>query len=119
MSSEIDRRDFVRQGSALGVATMLGATYAGGAEAPPTPAAKLPTIKLGTLEVSRLILGSNPFWGYAHLPGKVGEEMKAYYTDERIMAVLDEAAALGITAMASPPDQRWVQLFAKYREGGG
>ncbi|MCY3018437.1 MAG: hypothetical protein NTW87_05325, partial [Planctomycetota bacterium] len=24
-----------------------------------------------------------------------------------------------ITAMASPPDQRWVQLFAKYREGGG
>ncbi|MGD0093062.1 MAG: hypothetical protein ABSE73_24380 [Planctomycetota bacterium] len=85
----------------------------------PAVAAEMPTIKLGSLKVSRLILGSNPFWGYAHLPGKVAEEMKAYYTDERIMAVLDEAAAHGITAVASPPEQRWLQLFAKYRGTGG
>lgn len=98
---------------------MLESTLAGCAVETPAVAARMPTIKLGTLEVSRLILGSNPFWGYAHQPGIEAEEMKAYYTDERIVAVLDEAASLGITALASPPEQRWLQLFAKYRDGGG
>ena len=98
---------------------MLGSTRGCSEKEPPAVAARMPTIMLGSLEVSRLILGSNPFWGYAHQPGKLAEEMKAYYTDDRIMAVLDEAAALGITAVVSPPEQRWLQLFAKYCDGGG
>jgi len=119
MTSEMGRRDFVRQGSALGVAAMLESTLACRVGETPAVAAKMPTIKLGALEVSRLILGSNQFWGYAHQPGTAAADMKAYYTDERIMATLDEAASHGITALASPPEQRWLPLFAKYREGGG
>ena len=43
---------------------------------------KLPTIQLGTLRVSRLILGSNPFFGFAHRGGRrLAERMKAYYTN--------------------------------------
>ena len=98
---------------------MLESTQGCSEKEPPAVASKMPAIKLGTLAVSRLVLGSNPFWGYAHQPGTLAEEMKAYYTDERIMAVLDEAASLGITTVVSPPDQRWLQLFAKYRDGGG
>jgi len=89
---------------------------AGAAEKKPRA---LPTIRLGSLEVSCLIFGSNPFYGFAHQPGNLGEEMKAYYTDERIMAVLDEAASHGITAIASPPYARWTRLFAQYRKRGG
>jgi hypothetical protein len=69
--------------------------------------------------VSRLVFGSNPFYGFAHKMGKLGEEMKAYYTDERITAALDEAASHGITAVASPVYERWVKLLAQYRERGG
>ncbi len=63
----------------------------------------MPTIRLGHVEVSRLILGSNPFFGYAHQDGDLGRQMQEYYTDQRIMEVLDEAAALGVTAVAAPP----------------
>jgi hypothetical protein len=39
---------------------------------------KLPTIRLGKLEVSRLIFGSNPFFGFnCRNPQASGEEMRA------------------------------------------
>jgi hypothetical protein len=93
---------------------------AGGAEGGKQAGAKLPAIRLGKLKVSRLILGSNPFFGFAHRGGKkLADAMRAYYTDERIMAVLDEAAALGVTAVAAPPYGRWIKLFGQYLEKGG
>jgi len=99
-------------------ALSAAAKAAGGGE-PDRPAETMPTVRLGSVTVSRLLLGSNPFWGYAHQPGNVGKAMKAYFTDERIMAVLEEAARCGITAVVSPPMGRWIDLFAKYRAGGG
>ena len=53
-------------------------------------------MRLGTLEVSRLILGSNPFWGYSHKSARLDEEMRRHHTDERIMQILDEAADCGL-----------------------
>jgi len=79
----------------------------------------MPTIKLGDLEVSRLILGSNPFFGFAHKPGDVGKRMKDFYTEERIMAVMDQAADLGITAVWTPCYDHWIRLWDRYRERGG
>jgi hypothetical protein len=114
----MNRRDFLKAGLA-GAA----AAAALGASVPPSAtgdAAKpLPTIKLGTLEVSRFILGSNPFWGYSHKSPQLDEEMKAFYTDEAIVRVCDEAARCGLTTIVSPPEQRWVDLWAKYRAAGG
>ena len=117
----MNRRDFLKQTGLAGAAAALGiAGRAGGAEkAAPAALPGMPTIKLGSLEVSRLILGSNPFWGFAHKPGNLGEEMKQWYTNERITTCLNDAAEAGITALASPPDPRWCEVFAKYREGGG
>jgi len=114
------RREFLRTGAVLAAA--------GAAPLPPSrPATKgrtaeppgLPTVRLGTLEVSRLILGSNPFWGYSHKSAALDEEMKRHHTDERIIQILDEAASCGLTAVASPPDERWRKLWRRYAEGGG
>jgi len=70
--------------------------------------------------VSRLILGSNPFFGFAHgNPQATADEMKAWYTDERIMAVLDAAADHGITAVWTPCYDRWIRLWNSYRRAGG
>jgi len=102
--------------AAAAVAAGVVAGQVGGAE---PAAAELPKIKLGPLKVSRLILGSNPFFGFAHQPGNVGDRMNAYYTDDRIMAVLDEAAAQGITAVAAPPFKRWIDLYKRYLDRGG
>jgi len=118
VSPGMNRRGFLRTGLAgvAAVAALGAAGRAGGAEEAAKP---LPTIKLGTLEVSRFLLGSNPFWGYSHKSNALNEEMKAYHTDERIIQICDEAARCGLTTIVSPPDQRWVDLWAKYRAGGG
>lgn len=110
----------MRTGAALAIGGLSGASKpapALAARRSQTPA--LPTIRLGTLEVSRLILGSNPFWGYSHKSAQLDEEMRRHHTDERIMQILDEAADCGLTALASPPDARWVNLWARYLERGG
>jgi hypothetical protein len=45
--------------------------------------------------------------------------MVAYYTPERIMGVLDEAAALGVTSVVAPPSPAWIGIYSKYIERGG
>jgi hypothetical protein len=83
------RRDFLKSGVAGAACAVTGgipglrpATFPGTRQAgAPT---SLPTIRLGTLEVSRFILGSNPFWGYSHKSAELDEEMRRFHTDERI-----------------------------------
>lgn len=114
-----NRRTFLKElvwlGSAVAVARaaddLAAVTLAPG---------QLPQIKLGHLEVSRLILGSNPFFGFAHgNPQASPQEMTAYYTEDRVMAVLDDAAEQGVTAVWTPCYDHWIRLWNKYRERGG
>ena len=67
------RRDFLMTGAAIAAAGLTGPMRsAAGASASPgavpgaAAAGALPRIRIGDLQVSRLILGSNPFWGYSH-----------------------------------------------------
>jgi hypothetical protein len=114
------RRDFLKTGAALAVGSLAGvAKPASSGAARMGAAGTLPTVRIGTLEVSRLILGSNPFWGYSHKSPQLDEEMKRHHTDERIMQILAEAADCGLTTVASPPDERWVKLWTRYLEKVG
>ena len=127
------RRDFLQSGAALAAGRLWPVTPAlrepggsllraeGCALAPAARAAEgpLPTIRLGSLAVSRFILGSNPFWGISHTSDQRDAEMKSFYTDERIVRALDEAADCGLNAVVSPPDARWIKLWAGYREAQG
>jgi len=80
----------------------------------------MPKIRLGHMEVSRLFIGSNPFFGFSHgNPQASDSEMRAFYTKERIMSVLDEAAEHGITAVWTPCHEHWIRLWNEYQEKGG
>ena len=108
------RREFLQQAAvgSLAVSAALG-------DDPKAAPTEMPKIKLGDLEVSRLILGSNPFFGFSHYSGELDREMVEYYTDEHIWQILDDAAQHGITAVAAPPYERWINAFRRYREQGG
>ena len=118
MHADCTRRDFLRDSAVIGAAvTAFPAALAESAESTP---GTMPTIKLGKLEVSRLILGSNPFFGFSHgNPQGSDREMREYYTPERIMAVLDAAAEHGITAVWTPCYDHWIRLWNNYQEKGG
>ena len=118
MTPDISRRDFIKKGSVVSAAlAAVGTTERGVAQAEaPTV---LPAIRLGDLEVSRLILGSNPIFGFSHQSDELSKEMVEYFTDENICALLDEAAAHGITAVAAPVYERWIRVFNRYLDAGG
>jgi len=63
------RRDFLHQATAG-----VGATAAGELAADTTPSL-LPTIKLGTHSVTRLILGGNPIYGHSHFNRLLSKHM--------------------------------------------
>lgn len=118
MTHDRTRRDFLKD-TALLTAAMTAMRAANPTQAGEAALPEMPKIKLGNLEVSRLILGSNPFFGYAHQPGDIGKQMSEYYTDERIMDILAQAAEVGITTVTAPPDARWIKLYNNYLDKGG
>jgi hypothetical protein len=118
MASSISRREFCKDAALLGAAVAAWRDpSASAADATPS---EMPKIKLGGLEVSRLILGSNPFFAFTHgNPQASPKVMKEFYSNERIMAVMDAAAAHGITAVWAPCYDHWIQLWNEYQEKGG
>jgi hypothetical protein len=113
------RREFLKETILIGAAA-AALREVDGRESAGLPAGKLPSIRLGKLEVSRLILGSNPFFGFSHgNPQATGEQMREYYTPERVMEVMDQAAGLGITAVWTPCYDRWIRIWTEYRRRGG
>jgi len=96
MQDTTTRRQFLKETVAVAAASTALPAVAAAAPA----SSEMPMIKLGNLSVSRVFLGSNPFFGFSHgNPQASGKEMREWYTDDRIMAVLDEAADLGINAV--------------------
>ena len=49
------------------------------------------TIHLKNINVSRFILGSNPFSGFSHQGTEMDTAMKRYYTTERVKTTLRQA----------------------------
>jgi hypothetical protein len=118
MKTELSRRAFIKDTALLaGAAAAMRSLDAAAAEA--TRPWTMPTIRLGNVEVSRLILGSNPFFGCAHREGDLGRQMLDYYTDDRILSVLDQAAELGVTAVAAPPSPGWLAVYERFVRRGG
>lgn len=53
-------------------------------------------MKFGNVEISRLIVGCNPFYGFAHYNNILGTIMREYYTAERVCEVLHQCTRFGI-----------------------
>src|SRR5207249_1133032 len=90
------RRDFLQQaaGIAAGIAALTPTAQA--ADEPKTPAAPLPTIRLGPHEVTRLIIGGNPIYGYSHFNTHFDRHLTAWHTSERVLELLRRCQECGI-----------------------
>ncbi|MGB9595103.1 MAG: hypothetical protein ACPL7B_02380, partial [Candidatus Poribacteria bacterium] len=79
----------------------------------------LPKIKLGNYEVSRLIVGGNPFSGNSHQSNQMNKEMRDYYTTERIKATLRECELYGINTIQARGDVHIIRMLNEYWNEGG
>jgi hypothetical protein len=78
----------------------------------------LPTIKIGKHDVTRMICGENPFYGYAHFNRLLGELMREWYTDDRIHEVLSNAVAQGINTWEFTLSPRSLANLERARSAG-
>ncbi|MBQ6239221.1 MAG: hypothetical protein IJK56_02535 [Firmicutes bacterium] len=79
----------------------------------------LPTIKIGTLEVTRLIIGGNPFSGNSHVNSELSEAMRDYYTTARIKETLHRCEEFGINTMQLRGDAHIMRMIREFRAEGG
>jgi len=79
----------------------------------------LPTIGIGPLRVSRLILGSNPFSGFSHQSPAADDAMRHYYTAARIKAEMARAERLGITTYIGRADHHIMRVLMEHWDEGG
>ena len=66
--------------------------------AKPASEVQVPKIKFFDVEISRMVLGVNPFYGYAHYNTTLGAIMREYYTAERVCEVMHQCNRFGINA---------------------
>jgi hypothetical protein len=82
------------------------------------------TIRLGNIEVSRLIIGGNSFSGVSHKNRETDLAMKRFFTVERIKQTLRSADDLGITAFVGraarhlrPGDGVCIGVYQEHKPG--
>ena len=87
----------------------------------PKPAAdvQVPKMKFFNAEISRMVLGVNPFCGYSHYNNNYSGAMKEWYTSDRVCAVMHQAARFGINAFNYVVLERMPQDWLRFRAEGG
>jgi hypothetical protein len=115
------RRKFLQQtvGLAAGAAVLSEPALNAGAAESTAGAPLLPTIKLGPHELTRLIIGGNPIYGYSHFNNILSQYQTAWHTPERVMELLRQAEASGINTWQNSYAERTLSDLERYRAGGG
>jgi hypothetical protein len=116
--TESSRRDFLHQAAASTALAAL-AQAAPAAEDEAQKAALLPTVKLGKNEVTRLIIGGNPIYGYAHFNKLLAAHQREWHTPERVVTLLKRCEETGINTWQCSYHERSLADLDRFRESGG
>lgn len=76
-------------------------------------------VKIAGVELSRLLVGGNPFSGFSHQGQQRDEEMVHYYSAANIKKVLFDAEKLGLTGFVARTDVHILRVLIEYRDEGG
>jgi len=112
-SFDQSRRDFLK--NATGVAAGLMVPAALRTESPEV----LPTISLGPHRVTRLIVGSNPIYGYSHFNHLYDQHMLEWFTDERVVNLLLDCEKKGINTWQASFNYAMKRQIPRLRDAGG
>lgn len=96
--------------------TAAGLTAGLAVAADPEPL--LPTIKLGTHAVTRLIIGGNPVYGYAHFNRILSKYYTDWHTPDRVLELVQRCVKAGINTWQNSYAQRTLDDVARFRAAG-
>src|SRR5437588_9117595 len=84
-----------------------------------TSAVQVPKMKFFATEISRLVLGVNPFCGFAHFNNNFAGTMKDWYTPERVCSVMHQCTRYGINGFNYAPYDPFPQYWDRFLSEGG
>jgi len=131
------RREFLQSSAALAIGMMGGAPASAlGSERAPfgqtqdrpsedqephtgEPEAQVPKMKFGGVEIGRMVLGVNPFYGFAHYNNNFSGAMRDWYTQDKVCEVLHRATQFGINAFNYVNWGRAPEDWARFLAEGG
>lgn len=76
-------------------------------------------VRLGGVDVTRMVIGGNPFSGFSHQSRERDREMMRYYTVARIKEALHKAEAAGINTFFGRTDRHVRRMLMEYWDEGG
>src|SRR3982751_2015939 len=110
------RRRFLQSAAAISSALSLsrpaGAGTTGASET-------LPKIKFRDHEITKLLVGSNPLYGYSHFNSVLDKMMREWMTQDRRIEVLKQAEHAGINTWQVHYNDSSVDDWKRYRAEGG
>jgi hypothetical protein len=109
------RRNFLE--SSAGLAATLAAGPLAGAQTP--PAASLTKVRFGDVEISRLVMGCNQFYGFSHFNRLLDKLMVDWNTPERTCQTLLQCQQNGINAYQYSHHERALSDLDLFRSKGG
>ena len=124
------RRSFLESGVAA-AAALAGPASAADAQgtgqardqpaSPSRPAAEVevPKIRFFKTEIGRMVLGVNPFYGFAHYNNNFASAMKDWYTEDRVCEVMHRCNRFGINAFNYVNLDRGPRDWARFQAEGG
>jgi thiamine monophosphate synthase len=80
---------------------------------------QVPKMKFGAVEISRLVLGVNPLYGWAHYNKNFSKAMTDWYTQDKVCEVMHKANSFGINAFNYVNATRAPQDLARFQAEGG
>jgi len=86
---------------------------------PDGPPPALPKVKFKGAEITRLIVGSNPLYGYSHFNRILDAVMREWMTQDRRMEVLHRAEQCGINTWQVHYNDPTIEDLKRYRAEGG
>jgi hypothetical protein len=114
------RRRFLQSST---LAASLGRAFQAAAQNPgPLKLAseiQVPKMKFYHAEISRVVLGVNPFYGFAHYNSNFANSMREWYTPDRVCAVMHQCTRFGINAFNYVHFDRGPQDWARFQAEGG
>ncbi len=79
----------------------------------------LPKVPFCDTEISRLILGDNPLYGYSHFNRLLSQHQTEYHTPEQVFDTVARAEDVGITGWQITFDERSSSDLRAHRDAGG
>lgn len=74
-------------------------------------------VRIGNRTFSKVICGTNPFYGHSHFSEARNAEYLGRFDDQTIERMIQQCLRRGVNAVESPANQRIVSILSRLRDG--